>query len=285
MIEHLPSRTAEGVARRRAIHQIWDDPKVLEDPVAIKIIGHSAAAEIAGARPEDSPFAITLRAFLVARSRFAEDQLAAAVVRGVKQYVILGAGLDTFAYRNPFTGVRVFEVDHPATQAWKRRQIRDGGISLPESLTFVPVDFEKDTLAAALERMGFSKEEPAFFSWLGVTPYLVRETVFATLRWIISICGRNAVVFDYPVPREYLSPSAQISFDGLAGRVAAAGEPFVSFFNPAEMSGELLAMGFASIEDLGTPEINQRYFGDRVDNLRVGGAGRLVSAHGEWPEE
>jgi methyltransferase (TIGR00027 family) len=284
MIEDLHSRTAERVAQRRAVHQIWDSPKVLEDPVAIKIIGRDAAAEIRGARPSESAFSVTLRAFLVARSRYAEDQLGLAVEHGVRQYVVLGAGLDTFAYRNPFPEVHVFEVDHPATQAWKRRQVEDGGLSLPEALTFVPVDFEKDTLSASLERVGFKREEPAFFSWLGVTPYLAKETVFATLRWIISVCASNAVVFDYPVPREALTPSAQASFAELASRVAAAGEPFVSSFTPAEMLYELRAMGYVHIEDLGTPEINSRYFSGRADNLRVGGAGRLVCARGQWPK-
>jgi methyltransferase (TIGR00027 family) len=281
MIEHQPSRTAQRVAHRRAVHQIWDDPKVLEDPVAIKILGHDVAAEITGARPSDSPFSVTLRAFLVARSRFAEDQLALAVEQGVRQYVVLGAGLDTFAYRNPFAGVHVFEVDHPATQAWKQQKVQDGGVSLPPSLTFVPVDFEKDTLDASLGRAGFKSEEPAFFSWLGVTPYLARQTVFATLRWIISACAANAVVFDYPVPREHLSPAAQISFQVLASRVAEAGEPFISFYAPDDMSAELRAMGYLHVEDLGTAEINERYFRGRTDDLRVGGAGRLVCARGQ----
>ncbi|HEY6305099.1 MAG TPA: class I SAM-dependent methyltransferase [Candidatus Angelobacter sp.] len=283
MIEDRPSRTAQRVAMRRAVHQLWDFPRVLDDPVAIKIIGHHAAAEISGTRPSDSLPSVFLRMFLVVRSRYAEDQLAAAVAHGARQYVVLGAGLDTFAYRNPFQGVHVFEVDHPATQAWKRQRVQDAGIALPASLTFVPADFERDTLSEALTKAGFRKQEPAFFSWLGVTPYLARETVLATLRWIISACRHNGAAFDYAVPRESLNLISRIAFDALTSRVAAAGEPFVTFFDPEELARELLGMGFAEIDDIGADEINFRYFGDRADNLRVGGPARLVRARGDWP--
>lgn len=218
----------------------------------------------------------------MARSRYAEDQLAQAVSRGAKQYVILGAGLDTFAYRSPFPDVRVFEVDHPATQAWKRECLKLAQIALPDSLTFVPVDFETETLCHGLEQAGFVADQPAFFSWLGVTPYLASETVLATLRWLISICSRNGVVFDYAVPRSSLDPSYWPSFDDLASRVAAAGEPFVGFFDPKDLTRELERMGFAHIEELGANEINARYFNHRSDGLQTGGAGRLMSARGIW---
>lgn len=281
MIEDQPSRTAQGTARRRAVHQLWDDPKVFDDPVALKIIGEDAVAELAAVEPRDLASSVRMRAFLVARSRYAEDQLAAAVDRGVTQYVILGAGLDTFAYRNHVSDLRVFEVDHPATQAWKRDLLHNAHIDLPHCLTFAPVDFEKETLPAALAHAGFCHEQPAFFSWLGVTPYLERQTVLATLRWIIGVCSHNAIVFDYSVPRETLNSSIQEAFDTLAARVAAIGEPFVGFFDPGELAGELREMGFTSIEDFGPDEINARYFHDRADNLRVGGPGRLIYARGE----
>jgi len=283
MIEDRPSRTAQRVGMRRAIHQIWDDPRVLDDPLAVKIIGHDAAAEVSGARPSDSLPSLFLRAFLVARSRYAEDQLARAVDHGVKQYVILGAGLDTFAYRSPFAEVRVFEVDHPATQAWKRGRLEEVGISVPASLTFAPLDFEKDTLSEGMTRSGFKREEAAFFSWLGVTPYLARETVLGTLEWIISSCSHNAVTFDYAVPRESLNFISRMAFDALAARVAAAGEPFVGFFDPEDLARELGSMGFVNLEDLGAEEINFLYFTDRADNLRVAGPARLMCARGRWP--
>src|SRR5579863_2673473 len=165
MIADQPSRTAHRVALRRAAHQLWDRPRVFDDPVALRIIGPDEAAELARSKPEDPVPAHRLRAFLVARSRYAEEQLADAFSREVRQYVILGAGLDTFAYRNPFAGLRVFEVDHPATQAWKRECLRLGKISVPASLTFAPVDFEQETLPHGLAQAGFIAEQPAFFSW------------------------------------------------------------------------------------------------------------------------
>lgn len=280
MLEDQPSRTAYRVALRRAAHQLWDNPRVFDDPIAMKIIPPDASAELSGSRPSDSTPARFLRAFMVARSRFAEDHLADAVARGIKQYVVLGAGLDTFAYRNPFPDLRVFEVDFPATQAWKRQLLQAGSISIPPTLTFAPVDFERDTLHAGLEKAGFNAGEAAFFSWLGVTPYLSETTVLATLRWIAQHPG-NGVAFDYAVPRSSLSFFQRLAFDALSARVAAAGEPFVGFFDPVALRGELQQMGFKHIEDLGADEINARYFAGREDGLRVGGGlARLMCATG-----
>jgi methyltransferase (TIGR00027 family) len=271
VIEHRPSRTAHRVALRRAAHQLWDKPRIFDDPMALKIIGDKAAAELAAARQSDTRPARALRAFLVARSRFAEDHLTQAVAGGVKQYVVLGAGLDTFAYRNPFAGLQVFEVDFPATQIWKRELLAASGIDIPSSLTFAPIDFEKDTLADGLANAGFKANEPAFFSWLGVTPYLAMVTVMSTLKWIISACGQNGVAFDYAVPRGSLSFFNRKAFDELAARVAAAGEPFIGFFDPPELARSMHGMGYKNIEDLGGNEINARYFAGRSDKLQVRG--------------
>jgi methyltransferase (TIGR00027 family) len=280
MIEDQPSHTAQRAALRRAAHQLWDDPRIFDDPVALKIIGRDGAAELADVRPSDSAPSRSLRAFVAARSRFAEDHLEA-VARGVKQYVVLGAGLDTFAYRNPFPDVQVFEVDYPATQAWKRKRLDAAGIDVPARLTFAPVDFEKDTLAAGLAHAGFQASEPAFFSWLGVTPYLAEQTVLATLRWIASSCRQNGVAFDYAVPRSSLNFFNRLAFDALARRVAGAGEPFVSFFDPERLAQELRQMGFQQLEDLSSDQINARYFSRRSDELRVRGSmGRLMCARG-----
>lgn len=279
MIEDQPSRTAHRVAVRRAIHQLRDTPRVLDDPVALKIIGSEEAGELA-AQPEDSGAGRYLRAFVAARSRYAEDHLAEAVKCGTKQYVVLGAGLDTFACRNPFDGLRVFEVDYPATQAWKRSRLESAQIALPDSLTFVPVDFERQTLAQGLKDAGFKADQPAFFSWLGVTPYLARETVLAILQWLISICSSNGVVFDYVVPRSSLSPLSRAAFDLLANRVAAAGEPFIGFFDPDQLTSDLRKMGFVHVEDLDAERINARYFASRSDGLHVAGAGRMMCVKG-----
>jgi len=270
MQEDQPSKTAHRVAMRRAIHQIWDEPRIFDDPLALKILDAAEAAEIAGTRPSDSLPSSSLRAFIVARSRYAEDNLADAVQRNVKQYVILGAGLDTFACRNPFEGLRVFEVDFPATQEWKQKRLVAAGIPVPKSLTLVPVNFEKDTPAEGLRKAGFNEEEPACFSWLGVVPYLAPETSLDTLRWVSSIPD-SGITFDYAVPRSSLDFFNRMAFDVLASKVAAAGEPFIGFFDPQVLTRELQNMGFAFIEDLNSDDINARYFSNRKDNLRVTG--------------
>src|SRR6201999_3740107 len=182
MEQAVASRTALSVALRRAAHQIYDSPVVFADPVAVGILGAAYAEELRRTplRP-DRPFSTSLRAFLVARSRYAEDNLRRAVLNGVEQYVLLGAGLDTFAYRNPFAQLRVFEVDHPATQQWKRHLLAEGAIEIPPQLTFVPVYFETQPLTEGLAHGAFDFDEPAFFSWLGVTPYLTLEAFRATI--------------------------------------------------------------------------------------------------------
>lgn len=275
------SRTAHKVAVRRAAHQLFDQPKVLDDPLAVAIIGAEAAEQTrSSSREREHPVSRGLRAFLAARSRYAEDQLAMAVEQGVAQYVVLGAGLDTFAYRNPHAAnLRVFEVDHPATQAWKLECLQVAGIAVPTSLRFVPVDFERQTLAAGLEEGGFDSGSPAFFSWLGVTPYLTRESCMATLRFIAQRPAGSGVAFDFAVDPKLLNLRQRIALYAISSRVAAAGEPFQLFFRPSELAEELGKMGFRRTEILGTDEINARYFSDRTDGLRVrGGLGQFMGA-------
>lgn len=274
-----PSRTALRVAMRRAAHQLYDaQPLVFDDPVAVPILGKTYAEELrrTPTRP-DRPWSVGLRAFMVARSRYAEDNLARAVAGGVTQYVLLGAGLDTFAHRNPHPGLHVFEVDHPATQQWKRELLAEGSIPAPERHTYIPVDFEHQTLAAQLEAAGFDRSAPAFFAWLGVVPYLTLEAFRSTVCFIRSLPPGTGLVFDYSQPRHMLPPLERLALDSLASRVRQAGEPFQLFFTPQEIAAELAA--FHSIEDLGSTEINARYFTDRADSLRLlGAAGRLLCA-------
>lgn len=213
--------------------------------------------------------------------RYAEDELAHAIGRGATQYVILGAGLDTFAYRNPYadSALRVFEVDHPATQQWKLHRLAAAQIAVPPSLTFAPVNFERQSLADGLAEANFRHDAITFFSWLGVTPYLTSEAMNATLALVASMPKGSGIVFDYAVPRESLNWLGRIVFDRIASRVAAAGEPFRLFLDPAKLADQLKATGFESTEDLGSDEINARYFHKRTDKLRVGGRlGRLMSA-------
>jgi methyltransferase (TIGR00027 family) len=274
------SRTAYAVALRRAAHQLFDHPKVLDDPLALRIVGVQAAEQLRGKAGEaQGRFSRAIRAFMAARSRYAEGQLALAVSRGVKQYVVLGAGLDTSAYRSPHTDLRIFEVDHPATQAWKRERLHAAGIAIPELLTFVPVNFEKQTLAEGLSQSGFDLNAPAFFSWLGVTPYLTREACMATFSFIAKLPAGSGVAFDFAVHRDLLNFKQKFALHLIAKRVAAAGEPFQLFFNPKELAADLCQLGFTQVETLDGQQINARYFQDRSDGLRVGGGlGQLMSA-------
>lgn len=273
------SKTAHRVAIRRAAHQLLDNPKVLDDPLALRIIGSEAANDLRSNPKEHHAFSRAFRAFMAARSRYAEDELARAVARGVRQYVVLGAGLDTFAYRNPHRGLRVFEVDHPSTQAWKREQLRAAAIKVPPSLSFVLIDFEKQTLADGLENSGLDANSPAFFSWLGVTPYLTREACVSTLSFIAGMPAGSGVVFDFAVDPTLLNPGQRQALDALSKRVAAAGEPFQLFFDPNKLQDELKRLGFRRTEFLQGKDLNARYFNERTDGLLVRGSiGHLMAA-------
>jgi methyltransferase (TIGR00027 family) len=275
-----PSGTALRVALRRAAHQLLDDPRVLDDPMALRIVGDHASALRADPRAYDrTPIDRALRAFLVARSRVAEDGLASAVAAGIRQYVVLGAGLDTFAYRNPYPDVSVFEVDAPATQAWKRSCLAAGGIELPQRVAFVPVDFERQALADELRRAGLDIDRPVWFSWLGVTPYLAPDAVMATLRDIAPLAREGGgVAFDYSVDSSSLTLRQRAVVAVLRARVRRAGEPFKSAFEPSELAATLTAIGFAHVEDLDADALNARYFAGRSDRLRVGSIGHVVVA-------
>lgn len=260
------SRTALRVAIRRAAHQVMDEPRVLDDPIAVRLIGPEYARDLERA---SHPVARDFRLYMSVRSRYAEDRLALSVAEGIGQYVILGAGLDTFAYRNPFPSLRVFEVDFPATQLWKHELLAAAGIPLPGNLIFVPLDFENQTLREGLVGAGFHADEPAFFSWLGVAPYLTLEAFRATIAAIGGLAAGTAVSFDYAFPPETLSPKRRRVFDVLQERVTAAGEPLRLFFTPEELEGELRAAGFRRIEQFDTDRMNEAYFHGRVDGLKL----------------
>jgi methyltransferase (TIGR00027 family) len=270
-----PSRTALAAAGHRAAHQLLEAGQVFADPLAVAILG-APAAELTRAELR-APATRGMRLFIAARSRFAEESLAAAVARGVRQYVVLGAGLDTFAYRNPFegSGLRVFEVDHPATQAWKRQRLSDVGLAVPASLTFASVDFERQTLGEGLATAGFDAAAPAFFAWLGVTVYLTREAILETLRFIAAVPG-GEVVFDYGEPPSAFPEGAQRSLQlARAQRAAAVGEPWITRFAPAELHAALRSLGFDALEDLGPAQIAHRFY-DMV--RRDGPGGHLMRA-------
>jgi methyltransferase (TIGR00027 family) len=277
MNEGRPSRTAQRVAVRRAAHQLLDRPLVFEDPFALKIIGPDAAA--ATEAKADSRVSSSFRAFMAVRSRYSEDELAAAVARGVRQYVVLGAGLDTFAWRNRWPDLHVFEVDFPATQHWKRQRLANVGMDVPSTLTFAPVDFETQTLADGLSAAGFRTDQSAYFSWLGVTMYLTREAFESTVAFMGALPSGGGVTFDYAVERSELGMFEKLALDRLGHKVALMGEPFQLFFRTAELKATMERLGFTDIEDMGSDELNARYLAGRTDGLKLrGGIGRLMRA-------
>ena len=260
------STTALRVAIRRAAHQAIDRPTVLDDPIAVKLIGPGYQRDMERAMHY---VARDFRLYMSVRSRYAEDRLAQQVAEGVRQYVILGAGLDTFAYRNPFAGLKVYEVDHPATQQWKRELLVEAGIAIPENVAYISLDLEHKSLAESLLEAGLNPAEPAFFGWLGVVPYLTREAFRATLATIGRLPAGTAVSFDYAFPPETLSAKRRQVFDVLSKRVAASGEPLQLFFRPDELEMEVRAAGFRRTEQLDTDGMNDAYLKDRADGLKL----------------
>lgn len=260
----------------RAAHQVLEQGRIFSDALALRILGGDADSILREAERRTSKR--TMRIFVAARARFAEDALAAAVEEGVTQLVVLGAGLDTFAYRSPFGDrLRVFEVDHPATQAWKREQLQHADIPAPRWLTFAPIDFERQSLAEGLALAGFDRGQQTFFTWLGVVPYLAEEAVWSTLAYIGAMPGGAHVVFDYSDPPETLPEEARARHNQLATRVEAAGEAFRSYFEADGLHAKMRALGFCGIEDLGPPEIDARWFPERTGLAREKG-GHILRA-------
>jgi methyltransferase (TIGR00027 family) len=252
------SLTAKGAATHRAVHQLLDGGVVFRDPLAVAILGEDPEAIVREA--QENPERRTMRLFIAARSRLAEEWLAEAVSRGVRQLVVLGAGLDTFGLRNPHRalGLQVFEVDHPATQAWKRERIDAAATSKSEALRFVAVDFERQFFVDELVKAGFDSRAPAFVMWLGVVPYLTREAIIATLA---ALAGMGAeVVFDYGEPPEAFEGPRRAYMEAFRARVAALGEPILSSFRPAELATLLSEANFAGYDDHGPHEL-ARYLG------------------------
>ena len=276
-----PSRTAHRVASLRAVHQLLDEPLVLPDPIALPLLGPTAEAAL-----RNDPFALNdpisrgLRAALVARSRFVEDELSRCVAEGARQYVVLGAGLDTFAYRSPYSEsqLRVFEVDHAGTQRWKQQLLSEADIGVQPSVAFVPVDFERDDLGEALARAGFRAGQPTCVSWMGVTTYLTADAVLRTLGTLDRLAAGSCVCFDYRAPAALLGPVDRVIDEVIGRQAAEAGEPWLSTFDPAQLQRQLLALGFGSAVSVTPDDLNARYFARRKDGLRTGGSFRIMRA-------
>jgi methyltransferase (TIGR00027 family) len=264
-----PSRTALMIARQRAAHQVLDHGSILNDPFAMKILREDEKDVLQFATKH--PVLSIGRLITAARSRIAEDALSKAVEKGFRQIVILGAGLDTFALRNPHSELDIFEVDHPATQAWKLARLAEAEIALPPSPIFVPVDFERDDLGEKLVAAGFEQNSPAFFTWLGVVPYLTRDAIGRTLDYISSI-PESEVVFDYMEPPEGFSEELRQIERARAEQLEKIGERSESRFEPAGIAALLRSHGFSAINDIDYQEIASR-FGSFVHGLASGHAG------------
>jgi methyltransferase (TIGR00027 family) len=262
------------IARQRAAHQVLDHGSILCDPLAMKILREDEKDVLQFANAH--PLASIGRLFTAARSRIAEDALARAVERGIRQIVILGAGLDTFALRNPHGArqIRIYELDHPATQAWKRQRLAEAQIAVPPWLTLVPVDFERDDVGEQLVAAGFQQKAPAFFTWLGVVPYLTQDAIGRTLDYMSSI-QNSEVVFDYMEPPEAFSDNLRQLEKERTEQHKKIGERSDSRFEPAVIATILRAHRFRTIEDINFQEIASR-FGRAVQGLAPGQLGAHV---------
>ncbi len=273
------SATATGVAVARSAHRSCDQPPwVLDDPFALQLAG-PRWAEIQSASEAAFPETALRqsRASVVARSRYAEDRL---VSGGYRQYVILGAGLDSFAWRRAdlIGWLRLFEVDHPASQAWKLGRIAELDLPVRDGHVFAPVDFETTPLWEGLTRAGLDWSQPAFFSWLGVIIYLAPEAITATLN-TVSGCGTGSeIVLSYDAPDAFLDDTAREMVQIEARQVAATGEPYTTRMSPAQAETLIESAGLEVVEHLAPQALYDRYFAQRSDGLRPSTAERLIAA-------
>lgn len=266
MEKHAASATSLGVASLRAAHQLIDnEPLLLKDPVILQLMG-----PIWSRRVRENPAAYErpelkhLRSHVVLRSRFAEDQLQIAWENGIRQYLILGAGLDTFSWRQPagLQSLQIFELDHPATQAQKLQDIGQLGLALPENVHFIPADLESMALQEVLDQHGFDASQPSFISWLGVMVYLSMEAIDEVLEMVCKLPAGSRIVFTFSQRREQNEQP-----DSLGARAAALGEPWKTFFNPEELRARLLDHGFSEVSFLEPADAARLYYQDRTDDL------------------
>ncbi|MHB8909702.1 MAG: class I SAM-dependent methyltransferase [Syntrophales bacterium] len=275
MSDRNASQTALGTAYMRAAHQVLDaPPRILDDPLAVRLLGPAAVQRInAGAESYQTPEGRALRAHVVLRSRFAEDRLVAAVRRGVTQYIILGAGFDTFALRQPVWAqpLRILEVDHAGTQTTKRTRIAATGLAMPENTRFATIDFEHESLCDGLLRYQVSLNQPTFFSWLGVTMYLKEDAIDAVLLSVTAFPAGSEIVLTFATPPgDSPSPFDRVSAD--------LGEPWVSYFEPAALETKLRGAGFSNVDFLSPEAAEARYFRDRPKDLPIPRRTNIVCA-------
>jgi methyltransferase (TIGR00027 family) len=268
-MKNEPDNTALRTALWRALHVAIDPPPhVFEDEVGLQLV---APEEGWQSRPDMSPFTRPFRASILARARFVEDLVSEQVARGVGQYVILGAGLDTFAQRRPELAARVvvFEIDQPGPQAWKRQRLVEVGLGIPSFLRLVPVDFEAgDAWWEKLTASGFDSKRPAIVASTGVSMYLTKEAIVATLRQVAALAAGSTFVMSFMLPIEMTDPEIRPGIERAAAGARAAGTPFISFFTPEEMLALASDAGFKNVQHVSAAELAQRYFANRTDGLR-----------------
>ena len=272
MRDDASSLSAVIPALLRAAHQIFDArPLIFDDPVAVGLVERSTEREILmNAELLQSSAMKRQRSAFILRSRYAEDCLAE-VAEHVGQYVILGAGLDTFAYRQPAWAkrLRIFEVDHPATQRWKEERLAKAGLWMPPNLTLAPIDFERASLRRTLDEVKLDTDVPTFFSWLGVTQYLTDSAIERTLEYVASFPRSSQIVITVAVPEDMLAPGAAQVAALNAATAAERGEPWINRLSPSALSERLKHLGFSSAFHLTPDEAEKRYFAGRSDDLRV----------------
>jgi methyltransferase (TIGR00027 family) len=266
----VPDSTAVRVALWRAVHvQVDSPPHILKDEIGLKLI---APDENWRQRPDMHPEGTRgYRASIVGRARFIEDLVLEQNRRGVNQYVILGAGLDTFAQRRPqsASGLHIFEVDKPGTQIWKKARLVDLGFDIPGTLRFVSVDFEAgDSWQEKLVKSGFDKKKPAILASTGVSMYLTKEGNKATLREIASLAPGSQLAMTFLLPLELIPSEERKQHEMVYERARSAGTPFVSFFSPSEILGLARDAGFQKVEHVSRVDLIQRYFAGRPDGLQ-----------------
>ena len=278
------SVTAEGVTIQRALHQTLDAaPKILDDPIAPLLVDLASATNQANlaaiesiTRPVKSPF----RAVFIMRSRYAEDCLSESLVRGVRQYVILGAGLDTFAYRQPAwsDALRIYEVDHPASQEWKRERLEEAKVSIPGNLIFAPIDFEITSLREGLTNARFDSRTPSFFSLLGVSQYLTAEALDSIFGFVQAQPQGSELVFEFIVPDDLMAGNEAGVFRAIASFAADRGEPWLTRLRPEELKSKLSAFGFSQVYHLSPQAAHERYFKGRGDDLAAWSGAQMMRA-------
>ncbi|MFD1396348.1 class I SAM-dependent methyltransferase [Kroppenstedtia eburnea] len=266
-----PDSTAVRVALWRALHvQVDSPPYVLEDEVGLRL---AAPEDGWRQRPDMDPEGTSgFRASIVARARFIEELVTEQLSQGVTQYVILGAGLDTFAQRRPeiASRMRVFEVDQPVTQAWKRQRLIELGFDIPEWLRLVPVDFEAGwSWWEQLKAAGFDASRPAVVASTGVTQYLTKDAIRATLRQVATLAPGSTLAMTFLLPLELTESGLRPGFEAASTGARASGTPFISFFTPSEMLALAREAGFREARHVSATDLNQRYFTGRTDGLRL----------------